>query len=632
MITVYALLLAFRWAIIVSIPSCVLILLILLIKKVFDKKLSAPFHYYIWFLLIIRLVIPYIPQSPASALNLFSPLYNMVQSSEVSAVNSASTDTQSNAGKASKKVQRQHIYSKLGNTNGINKNANATFSYNSLELSLAGIWFCGILFYIAYVLISNRRFNIKLKGSEPVSEERVQEIYGKCKSVLNVGCNIPVLYTEAVGTPSIYGILHPKFLLPKKLTDRLNDKELEYVFLHELAHYKRKDIQVIFAVTLIKAFYWFNPFIWYAFYRMRMDCENSCDAMVMSHINTEEHTGYGYLLIHLLELRAPSKSVATKAEIISSGINKAQLKRRVKMISNYKKSVPSKQVVLSVILIMAIAITGLTGAQGISAKNASANSALFSGPKTVMPVTGKDAALYWANTLAHRDGAARFAILSNDLKSKEYKNYKELNWSLGGSSPWVTSYSVKENGTTKEGTEFIINYFFGDSTCAKYTGTETVTVKQSGENWFVVQHKGTDDYGYPELSDCKESYDEETFPPALSSILPTKTANGTASLWAEGLKARNGAYRFACLSSDLQNKEYDEYQKKNWLIGTSSPWVTGYTLTSVKSTANDAQYKINYTLTDSTGKVYKNNESITLKNIGGAWYVTKHDAYGSYLE
>lgn len=574
MIKVNVLLLAFRWALKVSIPSCILIVLILFVKKAFDGKLSASFHYYIWLLLVVRLVIPYMPQSSVSALNLFAPLYGIGTHSEISAVNGANTNTQSYAGKVSYGIKGQRASSGPGSMNGDNKNANTTFPYKNLELCLAGVWLCGVLLYIAYALVSNLRFNIKLKSSVPVSDAGVLEIYGKCKSALGINCDIPVLYTEAVGTPSLYGIRRPKVLLPKKLAGKLTGKEPEYVFLHELAHYKRKDIQVIFAVTLIKAFYWFNPFIWYAFYRMRTDCENSCDAVAMSHISAEEHTGYGYLLIHLLELWASSKSLtASAACIISKGINKAQLKRRINMISNFKKSISTKQIALSAILIVAVGLIGLTGAKGISSKSVPASSALFNGPETVMPATGKDAALYWADTLAQRDGAARFAILSNDLKSKEYKNYKELNWVIGGSSPWVTSYSVKENGTTKESTEFIINYFFSDSTRAKYKGTETVTVKQSGENWFVVGHKGTDNYGYPELSGCKGLYNEVTFPPT-PSMLPTKTAKGAASLWAEGLKTRNGAYRFACLSSrfkclssDLQDNECDEYQKKNWLIG-----------------------------------------------------------------
>ena len=48
---------------------------------------------------------------------------------------------------------------------------------------------------------------------------------------------------EVVGTPSLFGILRPRILLTPKV-ERLSDDEIRYVLLHEMAHYKRKDVLV----------------------------------------------------------------------------------------------------------------------------------------------------------------------------------------------------------------------------------------------------------------------------------------------------------------------------------------------------------------------------------------------------
>ncbi|NLY18260.1 MAG: hypothetical protein GX045_04775 [Clostridiaceae bacterium] len=45
--------------------------MIVLIKRLFNNKLSANWHYYIWFLLIIRLIMPYTPESSLSIYDLF---------------------------------------------------------------------------------------------------------------------------------------------------------------------------------------------------------------------------------------------------------------------------------------------------------------------------------------------------------------------------------------------------------------------------------------------------------------------------------------------------------------------------------------------------------------------------------
>ena len=45
----------------------------------------------------------------------------------------------------------------------------------------------------------------------------------------------------------------------------LDDDEIEYILLHELSHYKRKDILVNYLMIFLQCIHWFNPFIWYLF-------------------------------------------------------------------------------------------------------------------------------------------------------------------------------------------------------------------------------------------------------------------------------------------------------------------------------------------------------------------------------
>lgn len=61
---------------IASIP----VILILLIKKLFRKTMSPKWHYYIWVLLILRLLVPYVPDSSFSILNL---VYTVTKQSDL---------------------------------------------------------------------------------------------------------------------------------------------------------------------------------------------------------------------------------------------------------------------------------------------------------------------------------------------------------------------------------------------------------------------------------------------------------------------------------------------------------------------------------------------------------------------
>ena len=48
--------------------------------------------------------------------------------------------------------------------------------------------------------------------------------------------------TEAVGSPALFGFVRPRLLLPAGLMSQFTREELRHVFMHELAHVKRRDI------------------------------------------------------------------------------------------------------------------------------------------------------------------------------------------------------------------------------------------------------------------------------------------------------------------------------------------------------------------------------------------------------
>ncbi len=483
------------------------------------------------------------------------------------------------------------------------------------------------LLSLAYAILLNLRFQAKLKNTVPTEDVQTLELTNQCRSILHLSADIPVSYTDLIGTPSLYGVFHPRLLIPQRLEGKLSSRELKYVLLHELAHFKRKDIPVIWITAIIKSFYWFNPLIWYAFYRMRLDCENACDELVLSRLCTEERNGYGHLLLHLLEMNPPQKQRIKEAAIISK-VNKMQWKRRITMIANYKTPTP-KRVILAAALVAVIGITGMTGAQQISAQAVASSPITVVQQSTVMPTTAKDAAAYWAETLEHRDWAARYAILSDNLKKAEWKPYNE-NRFLGVSSPWVIDYAVNETSQTNSGTEFRIDYTFTDSSRYEYTGSETITVKQYGQNWFVVQHQNLD-AGMPDLSESQKRLNEVQFAPA-PKVLPFKTAEGTIEWWAEGLQKHSAVYRLACLGPDLKQaalkaSDLNRCLNLNGKAGVSGLQVVNYTVNLVNQTPDTAKYRIDYQLADSKGKAHPYSESVTLQRQGSnesVWLITKY--------
>ena len=90
-----------------------------------------------------------------------------------------------------------------------------------------------------------------------------------------------VRLSNRITVPVVWGFLRPVILLPVD-ANHWRVERLRAVLLHELAHIERWDwvVQTIAQVTC--AVYWFNPIVWFAAYRMRIEAEQACDDQVLN--------------------------------------------------------------------------------------------------------------------------------------------------------------------------------------------------------------------------------------------------------------------------------------------------------------------------------------------------------------
>lgn len=613
----YGLYTLFKWVITSSLMASVLICIILLTKKLIGRKLGITWHYYIWVLLFIRLAVPFTPQSSLSLFNLVTPVFGNVQTDDTEQTNSLpGYNVEDNT---------LHNNNTISDTEIKNIEYNNSASYTpytkiSLNSVLMIVWLSGVFSFLFYILILNLRLKKRMEDQYQCTDIRITKVFSECRKEMNISAQIPVMFTGNVHSPSIYGVFRPRLLIPEYIADKISNEEFRYIFLHELAHYKQKDIFINWIAIVLKAIHWFNPIIWYGFYLMRQDCELACDAIALSHIEKDKQPEYGHTIIHLLSLVSFDRFVPSTAGILSKS-SKLQIKRRITIISNFKKTT-FKCVIIVAVVASVIGVTALTNAKSAAANNINTFSEVKSDKSIIIPQNGKDVATLWAEALNNRDGGLRFSLLSKDLKTQEYEAYSKINWTIGGSSPWVVSYTVNEsNKIDNDTTDFEIKYQMTTSE-GKYDSNEILTVKKIGSSWFVIKHE--DDIYMPPVTrndSLKIGQNHK------ESSLVTKDAEGAVNLWAEALKHRNGAVRFSILNSALKNTEYEKYSKMNWVIGGSSPWVTDYSIKQLnKIDDNTYEYEINYTMTDSTKATYYSKENVTVKKLRN-WVITKHDDY-----
>jgi len=92
-----------------------------------------------------------------------------------------------------------------------------------------------------------------------------------------------VVLSAACDAPLTAGIVRPVIVLPRD-APAWSDQRLRVVLLHEYAHLKRRDpLTQIFAQALM-IFFWWNPFFWRLWSRLRLTREIACDDIVVGRV------------------------------------------------------------------------------------------------------------------------------------------------------------------------------------------------------------------------------------------------------------------------------------------------------------------------------------------------------------
>ena len=90
-----------------------------------------------------------------------------------------------------------------------------------------------------------------------------------------------VRLSNRITVPMVCGFLRPVILLPVD-ANHWQTERLRAVLLHELAHIKRWDWTMQMVAQITCAVYWFNPLVWFAAHRVRIEAEQACDDHVLN--------------------------------------------------------------------------------------------------------------------------------------------------------------------------------------------------------------------------------------------------------------------------------------------------------------------------------------------------------------
>ena len=164
---------------------------------------------------------------------------------------------------------------------------------------LAAIWLLGASGILAWNLTAHMRLKRFLKRwASPVQNFQILPLYNAIGDELDLDRRPRLMTCPGLAAPMLAGLLHPILLLPEQ---PLTPKELEYALLHELTHYRRRDIWLKALALWVRAVHWFNPLVWLMGRAIEQDTELSCDEAVLRRLPQEEHAAYGKTILSAVE-------------------------------------------------------------------------------------------------------------------------------------------------------------------------------------------------------------------------------------------------------------------------------------------------------------------------------------------
>lgn len=263
----------FDWLVTSSFRATVIALFVLGIQLVFRKQLGARARYVMWLPVLLVLLTPVLPQSRWSVENLF------VRVPQTPAILQAGPAGPIAAPGPLVEISAPPLQALDWHQIGL-------FAWMSVSAAL-------LLFGAFSFIRTLRRFQ---RTRCVLSNESAAWIE---QTAREVGLKHPprVWRSSAITSPAITGLLRPVLLLPADFEQAFTAHEARLILRHELTHVKRGDLPLNALLCLVMTLHWFNPLLWLAFYKVRLDREAACDAQVLENASPQRRAEYGHALL-----------------------------------------------------------------------------------------------------------------------------------------------------------------------------------------------------------------------------------------------------------------------------------------------------------------------------------------------
>ena len=157
------------------------------------------------------------------------------------------------------------------------------------------VWLAGAAAVFCWNLAAHLRFLAYLRRwAVPVQDGDTIRTFNRLGDQMELSRRPNLLTCPGLRVPMLACLFRPALLLPQ---DAAAGQALELSLLHELTHFRRRDIWLKTLALWVNALHWFNPLAWYMVRLVERDTELACDEEALQALPPEEHAAYGQTIL-----------------------------------------------------------------------------------------------------------------------------------------------------------------------------------------------------------------------------------------------------------------------------------------------------------------------------------------------
>ena len=334
-----------------SVSGALLLLLILGLKPLYKNRFSRRWQYYIWIVVALRFLLPFTPDTTIIG-SLFEKFDTAAITNEIPTTPNVPVPADTGNSKA-EPIQTNREITTAAMREPVDKYVCLFFIWSALALVL----------FVRKVTVYQGFIQYIKAGNKEVSDIKILNLLSDCEEKLNIKTRVELSCNPLIASPMLIGFFRPRIILPAY---ELEDKELSYIFVHELTHYKQRDMFYKWLIQIVVCVHWFNPFVYLLEKEVNKSCELSCDEKAISILDEKAKREYGDTLISFLKSNNLYKSSLASVTLTEGA---EQLKERLGAIMKFRKKskvITAITAIFTVIVCVCFFVTGAYAAPSVA--------------------------------------------------------------------------------------------------------------------------------------------------------------------------------------------------------------------------------------------------------------------------